>query len=342
MPIQGISDIVRFTRAGKIRIGEKKTNAKGQEYPSKLDYFLPDFDDADLEAEFHKQYGEKPKRLRIVFVSEDLNLIFPQWYKCYGKTGLKCKGDGITAERHNDTGIDEEVACLTPEGCDYAKEHGCKRLASLQFALPDLPTMQVVQFDTTSFYSIVNLNSGLAQMRAVFGQIRGIEVDLDLLPQQAQANGKAVNIYVVRLAIPVSLRQVRNVRPLIGYVDVSAPAPAEDKAPDDLLYPASMRRGERVHETTGEILPAEDAEQPVTSVTAPSLSDDPDVNGALDASGFTPAKCAAMLASAERDGWSKEQLLGVIAKHNGNGKPANAPAAAAPATDKPARPKTLF
>lgn len=65
---------------GKIKIGEKKMSAKGTEYPSALDYFKPT---GTFAGEFQKIYGDKPKKLLVVFISNNLaevcNERFESW-----------------------------------------------------------------------------------------------------------------------------------------------------------------------------------------------------------------------------------------------------------------------
>ncbi len=53
-----------FSIIGKIKIGEKKMNDQGKEYPSSIDYFRATGSHAEL---FHQTLGEKPNILRIVF-----------------------------------------------------------------------------------------------------------------------------------------------------------------------------------------------------------------------------------------------------------------------------------
>ena len=96
--IKGLSEIRRLPRIGLIRLGIKKKNAKGMEYPAAVDYFVvPD--------EVKKVYGEQPRELDIIFPLDEVDDIFPQFYKRYGHSkGLVCKGDGETANQVNDKG----------------------------------------------------------------------------------------------------------------------------------------------------------------------------------------------------------------------------------------------
>lgn len=253
MPIKGLSEVRRFSRGGKIRLGEKRTsnkNGREVEYPAKLDHFLFDPDDESLIPEFNRIYGDKPKQLKICFPSDDLETVFPQHYKCYGSSGLLCKGDGEMATRFGQ-GEDESVSCPGPSECAFATAHGvsgktgCKQVASLQFFLPDLPVMQTFQIDTTSYNSIIKLNSAINLLQTLkSGRISFIPVDLVLREQEATnpESGKKITIYVMDIVIPVGLRQIHgSLKSLLGpngEAPLALP-PAEDRAPDD-LYPRSQ------------------------------------------------------------------------------------------------------
>ncbi|MDI9379763.1 MAG: hypothetical protein QM845_02645 [Verrucomicrobiota bacterium] len=334
MPIKGLSETRRFSRGGKIRLGEKKVSQAGKEYPAKLDHFLFDPIDPNMLPVFEKLFGPAPKELTVAFASEDREQVFPQYYKCYGASGLLCKGDGETAMRRDKDSADLfEIDCPGPANCEYAVARGiggrpgCKQVASLQFFLPDLPTMQVWQIDTSSYNSIVNINSQLDIFQAVAGRISFVPVTLRLSPRQATnpENGKPVNIYVLDLVIGVGLRQIGQLKPLLAYAGAEVPAPTE-ALPDD-LYPRSQclpapdaapvavddedGPDPVVDEATGEILDSADEPHPFEA--------DLEVQAALDGAGFTPAKREAMLRSAIEGDWPKEQLLKAI----GNNTPKN-------------------
>ena len=318
MPIKDISDIRRITRCGYLRLGVKVPNRGGNgEHPEKTDHFVSDFVDKEITKVFHERYGDKPKRITIAFASDDPEKCFPQWYKCYGSsTGLKCKGDGEAAQRLVD-GDMKEVDCPTPDGCEFGKKNGCKRMASLQFFIQGLPVLQVAQINTTSFNSIVNVNSGLELLRMARGggPIAGVWVDLVLKPQQAQASGKKVNIYVLEIVIPYGLDDIKK---LTCALPEAKGLPAPSEARDPYLTPGPTDDvAETVDPETGEIVDVKAAEP-----EPPALIDDPDVQAAFRDSSFTEVKINALLTSADACNWSKEQLLeNIAAGANGNGKP---------------------
>lgn len=229
MPIKGVSDIRRLPRLGKIRLGEKELARSGKEYPKAVDYFV-------CPPEVQKVYGEKPRVLDIMFPVDDSSVFFPQWYKRYGQsTGLICKGDGEVASFiDTETGEMVEMDCV-PDECEaYAKKH-CRRLANLQFLLPKVPGLGVWTIDTTSFYSIININSALEMIRAVAGRIHMLPLQLVLKPQEVSPDGRKKTVYVMDLLAPVTLSK------LIAAGQTSPakllmPALDEDDRPED-LYP---------------------------------------------------------------------------------------------------------
>lgn len=76
---------------GKIKIGEKKMSAKGVEYPSALDYFRPT---GTFANEFTKLFGQKPKELKVAFISNDLGEVCNQRFECWTDGKRWGYGDG--------------------------------------------------------------------------------------------------------------------------------------------------------------------------------------------------------------------------------------------------------
>lgn len=75
---------------GKIKIGIKNEQ-KG--YPMSLDYFRPTGNYAN---EFNNIYGDKPRKLTVAFISDDLNEVCNERYECWDKGKRWGWGDGNT------------------------------------------------------------------------------------------------------------------------------------------------------------------------------------------------------------------------------------------------------
>lgn len=196
--IKDLSDKGRVPRIGKIHLGIRKKSSKGIEYPSAVDYFVcPD--------EVKAVYGEQPKKLKITFHTNNIDEIFPQFYKRYGKsTGLACRGDGEVANAINvDTGEMNEIECIGRE-CAYYKENDCKQIGNLYFMILGVNRFGVYQLDTSSYNTILNINGGLQfAMKLTGGRLALIPFFLEVVPQEVNPNGKKKTVYVLRLEADV-------------------------------------------------------------------------------------------------------------------------------------------
>jgi len=202
MPIYGISDFKRLPRLGKIKLGKKDESRKGA--PVQTRYFV-------CPEEIQKIYGPEPTELDIMFPLNDTEIVFPQYMKLYGKTGLKCKGDGRNAMAMVG-GVLKEKTC-TPG----AKEcQGCKPLGTLNVLLPKVPGFGVWQIWTSSWNSIVNLNSSIDMIKAMTGgRIAFIPIKLKLQEHNAvvvKEDGSQFQkkVYVMTLSIDKTMGQFYN------------------------------------------------------------------------------------------------------------------------------------
>lgn len=183
MPIKGITKFYRPQRQGIIHLGvkvktekrcpckdkgaDKKPNPEclfclGTGFihrPKEVDYFV--LKDA---PELVKFYEEQSRSLNVMLPSsrfeksfdEYLEKVFPQYLKRYKSAGLICKGDGETATCVNEeTGALEEQECP----CDYLEKGDCSRIGILRVRIQEIPTFNVYQITTSSFNSMVNVNS---------------------------------------------------------------------------------------------------------------------------------------------------------------------------------------
>ncbi|GAH63768.1 unnamed protein product, partial [marine sediment metagenome] len=205
-PIKDVSDIRRMPRLGKVRLGIKVEPEGKNPYPRATDYFvIPD--------EIKEYIGNMPKKLNIMFPTEKVDEFAQQWLRCYSFTqGLICKGDGRVATRKIDieTGdiarhttqewVFKEWSC-DPDTCEQYQEKQCRRVMNLLFFMPDVPGFGVWQLDTTSFYSIININSCVDLIRRICGRISFIPLNLSLEPLEVTPPGlkkKTVHILAIR------------------------------------------------------------------------------------------------------------------------------------------------
>jgi len=239
MSIKGLSEVRRLPRLGKIKMGIKHPE-KG--YPMKTDYFV-------CPPEVQKLYGLKPKELEILLPVEDPEQWCPQYYKKYSRTqGLVCKGDGekafclfdlttgAMADKETKSVQRREITCPGRNCLEY-KSKNCKPVMSLQFLLYRVPGLGVYQVDTSSVNSIININSCADYIRALFGRVSMIPLNLTMEPKAVQnpESGKQQTVYVLNLRNAMALiemsRYTREFRAQIGAGNLALPV--ADEAPVD-------------------------------------------------------------------------------------------------------------
>jgi len=253
-PIKGVSEIRRMPRLGKIRLGIKQISERTQNpYPVATDYFV-------VPEEIKNFVGEKPKQLNIMFPVEDYNDFAIQWLRCYSFTqGLVCKGNGMICRRKVDvitgamadhTTIEwewQDGLLCDPDTCsDYIKEKQCRRVMNLLFLMPDVPGFGVWQLDTTSFYSIVNINSSVDLIKRLCGRISFIPLILSLEPQLVEPPGikrKTIHILQVRSDVKlVDIQRLGRRKP----EQVLLPPLDEEEIPSDLFPLETLAEAEEI------------------------------------------------------------------------------------------------
>ena len=258
-PIENLSQIVRIPRLGKIHLGVKATSSRtGGEYPKATDYFVvPD--------EVKAVYGDKPTELEIMFPVEDPELFAQQWLRAYSLTqGLVCIGDGANARRKIDTATGDmashetkawewhEITCDPQECPEYQDKH-CRRVMNLQFLLPSVPGLGVYQIDTSSFYSIVNINSMIKMLKGVLGRCSMIPLTLALGPIEVSPAGQTKKtVYIMHIKKDIKLAELAKVAQL-PPARVLIPEPETEEPPEDLFPPVALKETKETKETGQEL-----------------------------------------------------------------------------------------
>jgi len=246
-PIDKVSDIRWFPRLGKIHMGIKKEGQRGP-YPSATDFFV-------CPEEVKAVYKDQPRELDVMFPSDDLELVAPQWYKCYSYSqGLICKGDGKTCQRKVDIKTRDFANRDTkqwemfdgdchPDKCPMIASKQCRKMMSLLFILHKVPGLGVYQLDTSSFYSIVNLNSQLAPdgflRHFTRGRIAFIPLILSLGPRDVNPPGEGrKTVHVLNIRADVKLADIIRISRQKPS-QVLLPTLEEEEPPED-LYPEEV------------------------------------------------------------------------------------------------------
>jgi len=277
-PIKNLSEIRRVPRLGKIRLGIKVEPRGQNPYPRATDYFV-------VVDEIKKFVGDKPKKLNIMFPTEEVDKFAQQWLRCYSFTqGLVCKGNGVKATRKIDVDTGDIARSSTrewvfsdwncdPNTCEQYLEKQCRRVMNLLFMLPDVPGLGCWQLDTTSFYSIVNINSCIDLIKTICGRISFIPLILSLEPLEVSPPGitkKTIHVLTIRSEVKLAdIQRLARVPP----ERILMPALQEEEPPEDLFPEQKVIEAEAKKEVT---TPSE----PVEEKTPDDITEDdvPDIN----------------------------------------------------------------
>jgi hypothetical protein len=154
--IEGVTDVRRLPRLGKVRLGMKIKSANGGDRPTETKHFV-------VPPEVAKVYGETPTRLDVMLPVENPSVLFPVAYKAYKSAGLYCTGNGKVAERRDGTGGWASRECP----CPMLESKECKRVGVLSIVLPKVSIGGVYQIATSSWNSICDVRSGIDYVRAL-------------------------------------------------------------------------------------------------------------------------------------------------------------------------------
>lgn len=216
-----------LTERGKIKIGRKGSetkSAKGTVFqpPQKLDHFIVTTmvrgQDGNFirDEEIHREIGDRPTRLPVRLLFDQLDLNFQTRYAAYEGRSVWCQGDGESATRR---GHDGPIICpcrnLERDYSPQAEQLGppCKINGRFQVMLDlkEAAVGGVWVFRTTSWNSCTGLTSSMALLLAATGgKLAGIPLQLTLQPKAAtDPQGRAQTVYVVGLEYDGGFDQLR-------------------------------------------------------------------------------------------------------------------------------------
>jgi hypothetical protein len=240
MTIKGLSDVRRMPRHLGIKVEKKNERGESVTYPKAVDYFV-------VPPEVQMLFGEKPKQLDIMFPVEDTDKFASLFYRCYSSfRGLVCKGDGETCTRmvdtatgdfaHRDTKQIEMRDALPCQGqdCPMYQQKKCKEVLMLQFFLPQVPGLGVWQLDTSSYHSIVAINSAVDLIHQICGRISMIPLVLAIEPKEVSVEGRKKAVHILQVRNQATLADIQKVASLPAN-RVLLPPPDEEKP--ELLFP---------------------------------------------------------------------------------------------------------
>ena len=243
--IKGLSEKRRLPRLGSIRLGLKAKNPKGVEYPKETEYFV-------VPPEVAKIFGDKPTELEVMIPLNDLDSVFPQSYKYYGSgKGLKCQGDGEIAYY-----VDPETKEMTQKECPCSllEEGKCKQSATLMVMIPKVSVGGVYQIRTSSFNSIVDINSGLEYVAALLGRFAMVPLTLRRVKTETHHDDKKQHHYTLQVIFDGDIQTINallaDTQRVLEHPRFALPAPV-DENPE--LDPVDILEDEE-NATEGEIV----------------------------------------------------------------------------------------
>jgi hypothetical protein len=181
--VKDISDRRRMPRKGKIRGGVKVRNKGGLTdkcqhkenetcmyctHPVETSYFV-------CPPEVRQIYGDRPTELHVMLPSNNQAEVFPQRYCLYGHSrGPICVGNGVEASRKGENGEIELVSCPCEKLQTNDNPNGeCMLRGTLSIIIPKISSGAVYQIETTSYNSIVDINSGMQMIADMMEQLTG-------------------------------------------------------------------------------------------------------------------------------------------------------------------------
>lgn len=178
----------RLPHAGEIRLGEKRKNSRGREYPARLDRFRltgPEhsirsvadvyggdprpWDDPDHPGAWEVHSGTDTLHVLIPVDTDDA--LDAGWYEMWAKGGRVRRCDGQTCTRYRVEGdgdqarvVTDEVPCMCDPDAD--PDTICKPTTRLRVILPLVEGLGTWRLSTGSVYAAAELAGSIAALRA--------------------------------------------------------------------------------------------------------------------------------------------------------------------------------
>jgi hypothetical protein len=207
---------------GKVKIGEKRVNANGKEYPVSLDYFVVD---SKYASYFHTAYGDKPSSIEVIFVSDNFRDSCDERYELRDKSGrLYADGDGDVFRVWNDkeqkyTSVKlSEYPTMMEKVAERAQSpKGWEVTLTIRFILPKIPgVFGLWQFTTKgNASSIPSIVDAFDVVLDRAGTVVNIPFDLVVEKVKSQKPGDSSVYPVVQLVPNISNDRLEMVRAFI-------------------------------------------------------------------------------------------------------------------------------
>ena len=208
----------RLKEQYKIKIGVKgNSNAKGNRLPKKLDHFIVNKNEKDSKGDFlvateiMKKLGDRPVKIPIALLYNNLEDNFYSSLAYYNKTRLMCSGDGEKA-KHFDIKADDYIEndCSNKE-CKYFKNKQCKPSGILKcIFLFDGQIGGAAVFRTHAWNTITYLTSSIQTLlNRSGGKIAGVPLWLTMSPETRVVKGQQRIIFTVSIESQGNIGQLK-------------------------------------------------------------------------------------------------------------------------------------
>lgn len=198
---------------GKIKVGEKTTNAAGKEYPKSLDYFRPT---GNYASEFTRVYGDKPNRIGVVFISDDIDEVCSQYFACWTDGKMHGKGDGELFKVW-----DKETQAYVenvPKTDPRVRALKWEEYTTLKFVIPAIPTVLGYWEFTTKGKrsSIPGIIQAFDFVKRKVGTVVALPFDLVVAKATGRTPGAATSYPVVQLVLNAGEENITAIKNFLG------------------------------------------------------------------------------------------------------------------------------
>ena len=208
-----------------------RKRTEGKVYTEPTDYFV-------CPEEVKKVFGGLPRKLRIMFPTNDPAQWASRYLRCYSNSRrLICQGNGKTAVARVYSGASDaelrEKQCI-PGSCVAYQQEICRQVMNLQFLIPDCPGFGIYQLATSSYRSMNNINFSLERIYKTYHRFALIPLTLRLVEKKVQPEGQPKTVWVLKLKPTYSLTATQRYAQMPPEQALVLPSP-DNEVPDDLF-----------------------------------------------------------------------------------------------------------
>jgi len=203
---------------GRIKVGEKATSANGKEYPKSLDYFRPT---GKYTKQFFDAFGEKPDKIGIVFVTDDIDEACSQYFACWTDGKKHGIGDGNLFEVWDkDAGKDGKGDYVKNVPKDDPRVRALKweEYTTLKFVIPSIPSVLGYWEFTTKGKrsSIPGIIQAFDFVKDKVGTVVALPFDLIVSKATGRNPGAATSYPVVQLVLNAGEENMNAIKNFLG------------------------------------------------------------------------------------------------------------------------------